>query len=399
MATPVFCCGGECGINSTSSLNQHFIRTGTGSISTTTFRTGLHSYRANPTAGTTFWSTPTSFLGSVTVWITRAYIRFNTLPDADCDVLATSGTKALGLWFKSSDSTLRCGSLSGMGASGVTVTTGQWYRIDLKVDISGSTDLADAQVDGTTLGQHSDAVGNIVSIGEFYFGAGQTCTADLFVDDIVVSTTSADYPIGAGFVKSYIPNADGTHNVAGANDFERSATGTDITNATTTAFQLIDDRPIKSGTLTEYINGVAPPNATDYVEWQYEDSTEADAPRAVEAILTLSDAATAGANDATITLREHAGATSANIFTGAIGASGAGESVFKRAHFATVPGTSDAWTTTKFNALRSRFLVTDAAPDPWVGSAMLEVEFPEPAAPPLADDMAPLQVLVIDDAP
>lgn len=312
--------------------------------------------------------------------VERFYIRFATLPSADTplatcqDLVAPDGPCVR---FQQSDSKIYAAVGSTLGATGVSVTTGQWYRIDVDFNVqTGGSDLCDVKVDGTSCGQ-ATATGAAAGDTVLTLGVTSICTADVYYDDMLLSLTAADYPIGAGYIKSYIPDADGSHNVAGANDFERSATGTDITNATTDAFQLINDRPIKSGTLTEYINGIAPPNATDYVEWQYEDSAESVAPRAVEAILTLSDAATSGANACTITLRESGGGTSADIFTGDTNAPGAGTAVFKRAHFATVPGTATAWDTTKFNALRSRFLVSDAAPDPWVGSAMLEAEFPD----------------------
>lgn len=360
LSAPTFCCGFECGAGHWSG----------GTYSTTTVRSGLRSLELTDAIGIASWWTNTQ------ASIGRLYIRFSSFPGGDANFITWTGT-GLAIRYRSSDTSLGTWNGSTFG-SNVTISTGTWYRIDFKVISSANPHTLDVQIDGSALTQSTsaEAAANLTGHG----ATTSISSGVVFLDDYAHSVTSADYPIGAGYVKSYIPNADGSHNVAGANDFERSATGTDITNATTTAFQLIDDRPIKSGTVTEYINGIAPPNATDYVEWQYEDSTEPQAPRAVEAILTLSDAATAGGNDATITLRESAGATSANIFTGDIAAPAAGTAVFKRAHFAKVPGTSDPWTTTKFNALRSRFLVTDAAPDPWVASAMLEAEFEEVAA-------------------
>ena len=295
----------------------------------------------------------------------RAYVRFATLPDVTSRLFSLLDVQ--GVYFKASDSKLYVGdSTSNLGASGVAITTGVWYRIDFKATAT----TLDAQVDGTAVGQ---LTGTFSANNNFRFGDLTTnTTRDQFIDDFLISQTLADYPLGAGYVLSYIPNADGTHNVAGANDFERTLTGTDITNATTDAYTLIDERPLPT-TAVDFINGIAPPNATDYVEWQYEDSVEATGPRTVEAIFVHHDASGAGTNNFTVTLREHAGGTTANIFTGTtnVGAT----ITYKRAHFATVPGTADAWTTTKFNALRSRFLVTDSSPDPYIDAIMLEAEF------------------------
>jgi hypothetical protein len=296
--------------------------------------------------------------------VVRAYVYFATLPTTDGLVL---GVGLTGLYFKASDSKLYVGeSTTLLGASGVAITTGVQYRLELK----RTATTLDAQVDGTAVGQYSGSFAAETSaIAGVPLGIH---TRDQFTDDILISQTAADYPLGAGYVLSYIPNADGTHNVAGANDFERTLTGTDITNATTTAYQLIDERPLPT-TAVDFINGIAPPNSTDYVEWTYEDSVESGDPRTVEAIFVHHDASGAGTNNFTVTLREHAGSTSANIFSGTtnVGAT----ITYKRAHFATVPGTSDAWTTTKFNALRSRFLVSDASPDPYIDAIMLEAEF------------------------
>jgi len=294
-------------------------------------------------------------------------VRFATLPDATSEILSIGSAVAQGVYFKASDSKLYVGSAVGtLGATGVSVTTDQWYRIDFKATAT----TLDAQVDGTAVGQLSGSFTAKTNL--FVGGVVTSTTRDQFTDDVLISQTVADYPLGAGYVLSYIPNADGTHNIAGANDFEKTLTGTDITNSTTDAYLLIDDRPLPT-TAVDFINGIAPPNATDYVEWQYEDSVESVDLRTVEAIFVHHDAGGAGTNNFTVTLREHAGATSANIFSSTtnVGAT----ITYKRAHFATVPGTSDAWTTTKFNALRSRFLVTDASPDPYIDAIMLEADF------------------------
>src|SRR3990172_6261819 len=270
MATPVFCCGAECGVAASAGVVHWSGISGPGSFSTTTFRSGLRSFRCNPSASVGYFSSAN--LASTTDWVVRAYVRFATLPDATSRIFALSSAVAQGVYFNVSDSKLYVGdSTSNLGATGVAITTGVWYRIDFKATVT---------------------------------------TRDQFTDDVLVSQTLTDYPLGAGYVLSYIPNADGTHNVAGANDFERTLTGTDITNATTDAWQLIDERPLPT-TAVDFINGIGPPNSTDYVEWQYEDSTAANAPRAVEGLIVYHDASGAGTNNITVTLPEDAGGTSA----------------------------------------------------------------------------------------
>jgi hypothetical protein len=367
MATPIFACGAECGVR--LATGPHWAsQAGTVSFDTGTVRSGLRSVRSNPTTATGYFTSLAQ--ASSTDWVIRLYVRFTTLPSASCAIviLATSG---LGVYYKSSDSKLYAGSnTTNLGASGVAVTTGQWYRVDFKA----TSTTADASIDGTAVGQ---LAGSFSANTQFAVGVSTAnATADLFIDDILISQTTADYPIGAGFVKSYIPNADGTHNlVGGANDFERTLTNVAITNSTTDAYDLINERPLPT-TEVEFINAVAPPT-TDWVEWEYEDSTEADPPRAVEALLIHHDAGGAGTNDWSVILRY--GGSSSPIWTGT---TNVGSTITaKRTIFPTVPGTGgDAWTTTAFNALRSRFTVTDAAPDVYLDAAMLEAEFPEAVA-------------------
>lgn len=375
MATPVYCCGFECGALINGGHLQDNV--GTPTFSTTTIRSGLRSLRCNPAAAVK--DVLVTLTSASLTQVGRVYVYFATLPDADCALWSygsSASTPSANVRFKQSDSKIYAAVSTTLGASGVSVTTGQWYRIDYKALVSTTVaDTMDVEVDGVACGQASATTAQ-GSAATCLLGTITSCTADVFFDDWWMSQTAADYPYGAGHVNSYIPNADGTHNVAGASDFERSGTGTDITNATTDAYQLIDDRPLPT-TAVDWIQGTAPPNATDYVEWQYEDeSTETAAPRAVEAIVAY-HGASAASNNWTVTLREHAGGTSANIFSGAETAPTAVNS--KRAHFATVPGTANAWGLTEFNALRSRFLVSDAAPDPQIDAAMLEAEYEDAA--------------------
>lgn len=381
MASPVYACGGECGAYYTGSGNSVFhIWSSAGSslwtFSTTTVRNGLRSMRYLPVAGSATINGPSGTASTTRVW--RDVIRFATLPDADCLISYGnySGTYA-GVGFKVSDSKLYSAvSIAGVitfGATGVAVTTGVFYVCDVKTVGSLVTGTADIQVGGAACAQATGAFAAANANGVDRGSGDVNITADIFFEDFLLSETSGDYPLGDGYVISYIPNADGSHNVAGANDFERTATGTDITNLTTDAYELVNDRPLPT-TAVDWINGIAPPNSTDYVEIAYEDSAESAAPRSVEAIVVYHDASGAGTNNFSVTLRESGGGTTADIMAAATRNVGATIS-YARAHFATVPGTSDAYTLTKFNALRSRFLVSDSSPDPYIDALMLEAEY------------------------
>lgn len=376
--TPVFCCGFECGDNGASGAGGHWLPGGGApAISTTTVRDGSRSLRCNA-SGSANYVIGIQAHTSTTRHIGRFYIQFASLPSADASISAFGLADITGpnVRFKQSDGKIYAAVGSTLGASGVSVTTGQWYQIDYDYNVNtGGTDACDVKVDGTTCGQ-ATATGTSTADSADAIGVIANVTCDLFIDSVVWSSTAADYPIGAGYVNHFIPTSDGTHNVAGANDFERSATGTDITNATTTAFQLIDDVPLKTGVVSEYINLIAPPNATDYVEVVYGPapgiSTPTVAPRAVEAVCAYASAS-AGTNNLRLALNDNG--TTNDIFNtnGAVGTT----ANYTRKHYATAP-TGGAWTLSgagNFNNIRIRCFTSDAAPDPWFASAMIEAEF------------------------
>lgn len=366
MPTPVFCCGFECGANVGTS---HTLLSGASTWNTdlSFVRSGLRSARLLATAQNVIVNV--DYGSSQNIFVIRVYVYFSSLPTADWSICWTGHAGSPGAWFKQSDSKIYAGITGAYGATGVSVTTGAWYRIDVKVNASANPWTIDAKVEGTDCGQKTNAVAAATNT-EFHLGHSGASTVDAYFDDLLVSNTNADYPLGAGFIKSYIPNGDGTHNVAGTNDFERTLTGTDIDNTTTTAWQLVSKRPLE-GSAGEFINCIAPPNATDYVECTFEDSGESSAPRSVEAIIGRHGAAASPSNNLRVALRDSAGATQADIFNG----DNSETTLFSsRAHFATIPG-GGAWTDAAFDALVFRVYSSDPAPDSYLDSIMLEAEY------------------------
>lgn len=380
MATPIYCCGGECG-----GLG-HIALVADCSISTSTVRSGARSYRCNPTGSLGYAHVGTPNVTTTTRCIGRFYVRFATLPNQDA-VIASFGISVNGplVRFQQSDSKIYAGAGTSNGATGVSVTTGVWYRVDFDFNINTTgNDLCDVQVDGVACGQATDAGLSVNADGVRLGIITPATTADLFIDDIVLSVTGADYPIGAGKVEHFVPTADGTHNVAGAADFRRSATATDILNSTTDAYQLIDDVPLKTGTPTEYINMLAPPNATDYTEHIFGPapgiSTPTVAPRAVEVICAIAQAGTGAGN---MELRLNDNGAMGTIYT-ATGVAGTTAISYKRAHFADPPSAATVWNVNNdgsngdFRDLRIRFgspAALDVNPDQYLASVMIEAEF------------------------
>lgn len=390
MATPVFCCGFECGVT-----GSHWTL-GTGaSFSTGTVRSGVRALRLNASASaSSVASVAANFPLTGNKLVVRFYLHFTTLPTTALRILnivnvgGTSGTtRQVGILF---DSTVNkifpmiTGSAA-TGSVGASVTTGQWYRIDWKIDMSANPWVQALSVDGVedavTISLAADT---FTANAQVVFGhVSTTSTFDIFYDDFLASQTTADYPLGAGYVNHFIPTADGTHNIAGTADFQRTLTGTDILNATTTAFQLVDDVPLESGASVDWINMLAPPNATDYVECVFGPasgiSTPSVAPRAVEVIAGIHQAAT-GTGNMEIRLNDN-GTT--NAMYSATGVAGVTSVAYKRKHYATPP-TGGAWTVAagdgNFNNLKVRFgspATLDVNPDQYFDCIMLEAEFIE----------------------
>ncbi|HXJ56504.1 MAG TPA: hypothetical protein VNU68_07575 [Verrucomicrobiae bacterium] len=254
------------------------------------------------------------------------------------------------------------------------------------MDCSNNPRLIDTRVDGVALGQKSLAVAS-ASATSFKFGSDESATYDAFYDDVVLSVTTGDYPIGPGYVHHFVPTSDGTHNIAGAADFKRGAAGVDILNATTDSYLLVDDVPMDDATpdTDDYINAIAPANATDYTENKFGPApsipTPVVAPRAVDAIVAYHQAGT-GAGTSQFRLNDN-GTEDTIVSLNGIGVI---TLRYSRKQYATMPGGGGAWTVARFNDLRIRFgFSSDANPDQYFDCAMIEAEFAHP----------PLQIVAI----
>lgn len=385
--TPTFSCGLECGI-----FIPHFQAVGSPAIVTSPVRSGANALQVNPSAGIEYAYVRGTLVNTNTP-VARIYLYIVSHPTTDAVVCGprTASFVHAGLAYKSSDGKYYAGSVAGgshtFGATGVTLTTATWYRVDLKVVSSANPWLVDVQVDGTACGQCSVATAAEVfddTNGLVVLGSITSETYEMSFDDIVVSNTAGDYPIGAGYVNRFIPTSDGTHNIAGAGDFERGNSGTDILNASTTAFNLIDDVPLPSGTVDEADcqRAVAPPNATDYPECVFGPaagvSTPTVAPRAVEVVLAHHQIATQ-TGSMRVALNDNG--TTDDVLA-LVGAAGVVTYRYARKHYALAP-TGGAWTVAagagNFNNIRSRFLSADPAPDQCLDAIMIEAEFAEVA--------------------
>lgn len=374
--TPVFTCGFEEGI-----FEPHW----TAGTLTPTFTTlnplsGLRSLRCNPSNQSNCNALTVGSFGAGLI-VARFRVRFDTLPNVSLAIFHPEGNLNTGVNYSSGF--IAAMAVGNVGPTGVPVVTGIIYCIDVKIDKRANPWLVDAQVNGIPAGQASSATAAATAATQFRIGMAQSVanvTADVLFDDVIISTAAADYPIGPGFVHPFIPTADGTHNIAGAADFQRGNSGTDILNATTTAFQLVDDIPLPSGTVDEAdnIRAVAPPNATDYVECLFGPApgiaTPTVAPRAVGVVLAHHQIATQS-GQMVVELNDN-GTIDTVFDTGAA----AGVVTYRYAGKHYPAGPAGAWViggggNGDFTDLRCRFRAPDAAPDQCLDAIMIEAEF------------------------
>lgn len=384
MATPVFCCGFECG--RLGNVGQHWNGAVGGLIDTTIKRSGARSCKSD----TNNIITRSFTGGNDTVF--RGYVYFETLPTSDMNLFYVDAS-AVGYGFKFfvTDNSVRTFAGNSNGASGTVVTTGQWYLLDCYVSSGpGTTQTTQAKIDGVTIATATRSPFSGAATSSMGFRGGIFDVGTAYLDDVMMSLTAGDYPLGAGYINHFVPIADGTHNVAGANDFERGTTGTDIINSTTTAYQLIDDVPMDDTTpdTDDFINMIAPPNATDYTEHIFGPApgiaTPVAAPRAVEVAVAYHQAGTGNGN-MELLLNDN-GTTNAIVTLSGV----AGTTTIRYSTKQYATGPAGAWViggggNGDFTDLRIRFrsgAVVDANPDQYFDCAMIEAEFQEPPIPP-----------------
>lgn len=200
------------------------------SISTSITRsTGIASLRMNPTASQYEWDT---ILPAKATLFGRTYIYINSMPTTANNyifgfyknssgagpfvVLTSSGT--LQLWNSSSGA-----SASQIGSSSSALSTGTWYRLEIKADVSTNPWSLEMLLDGSSIASGTVAATattmdtvtlDCEGITPSTITASNT-TGDMYFDDVAVNDNTGSfqntYP-GAGGIVHLQPNAAGDNN-------------------------------------------------------------------------------------------------------------------------------------------------------------------------------------------
>jgi hypothetical protein len=388
MPTPTFLTGFEHGIDATGATpvpNDRIWHTavntgGNPTTITTDFKSGARciefpataasaAYRARNTSGTP---------GEV---VASFYVKFvGSLPTADCKIF--SFAPAVGSFcdvrFHFSTSTIRARVGATDGASGVAVVADTWYLIDCVCDVNSGTRTMDVRVNGTAAAQASAAVA-ASTVASWRIGKNTDTTVangTIRFDNVVISETLADYPLGEHEVLKMSPNGDGTHSFT-ANDFIRGDAGAAILVSDTDVWQLVDDVPFGvSGTTDSVQQNVI--RTTSYVEFELE-----PAPQAIDAwaiqVHGMYDADGTGADTSALKLND--GGTISALFAPPQGdvsnvAPPSTNDTFLTHCRATAPS-GGVWTQAKLNALKLQWgFAGDVTGSPIVHALMVEVAYP-----------------------
>jgi len=363
--TPIWITGFEHGLATpvTSGGGLFDLVSGTPVITGVNPINGTYSLRCNPPSAAQCYVAK-NITGSPTMLVAQFNIRLDTFPAAICS-LFHGVISGVNFTIGYTPSGTRFFAVVGAGSSQYSgaISTGVVYRITVRMDSSATTGTIDWQVDGSDMTQTTYAITSN-PFTSWRIGQISSTTGDSYFDDLVISVTSADYPITPCGVSEHRPNADGTHN--NATDIMEDSAGNDIDGVTYFAFDKLDEDPWTTGAAADYVRQTAT-ELTKYCEVQFADTAEATI-LGVMAILQYASA-TATSNNGKTYIRDSNGQET-TLYSNDMSETTA----FYKSVIVLTP--SGGWTQAHVNALRARFGYSgDAAPDPYWLAMILEVAY------------------------
>ncbi len=319
-------------------------------------RTGSYSLKVVDTGGA---ATNASMAIGTGVAVARVYFRLASLPAANVTELlkldaAAGGDLILGYQASSQKLTIRFGAAAVTPAASI-VSAGTWYRIDLRLVANTNPRAGAWQIDGVAQTPIS-AAGTASTVSTLRLGS--TVPADAFTanyDDVLISATSGDYPIGDGTVVGLRPDGMGTNSTPGS---FRNDDGTAIDANT---YGRLDESPMTS--LADYVRQQTI-GANDYVEVTFGD-TSTTCVVGVSGLLAYHAAGTAADNGKTSIFD---GSTERVVLSGDM-------SVTALTYVSVIVAPASApWTPSAVNGLKARIgYSSDVTPNPYWDGLLLEV--------------------------
>jgi hypothetical protein len=280
------------------------------------------------------------------------------------------------------------GTNAALQQSAAVAVDSSWHVMEIQADLSANPWTINWKLDGVA--QTAWTPANAASSCQSWApGSGVTSAVwTAQYDDLVVGafTSTSDW-YGDGKVLGYSPASDGTH-AAGTSIFGAGDGGTGYTNATTTAYTMVDDVPFPGPTARSTTDNICQTanGTTNYMELAIGGASESGTPNCVSWVMGYGSPGTAS-NTGGCILRNSGG--SSQVLWGdlpvAQGGGGgalanysglaAASSVGYKAGTALTP--AGGWSASEINALRVRFGGSgDANPDLTLQAVMIEADWP-----------------------
>ncbi len=360
--SPILITGFEAGAVSSDGGGLFSSISGTDLVSdATVVRSGGRSLRiADPSNSRDYVTLPAAGAAIVA----RVYLRLDTLPAKDVTelmVLDAARGNDLRLGYQASTQRLILRFANRAPAvADTTIAPRTWVRVDLRLTANENPRTATWQLDGVTQPDIS-ATGGGTTVRYLRLGSNvkrDTYTANY--DDVMISATPADYPIGEGAVLPLRPDGMGTSDTPDSfHQDDGSAVDADT-------YRRLDDDPTDG--LADYVaQDVA--GASSYLELTLADTTE----KCIVGVsgLVAYHAAAAGRDQGATRLVD--GGTERIVYSGDMSET----RLFYRS--AMVPPTG-AWTKAAVNALVARIgYSTDIKPVPYWDALLVEIATGESA--------------------
>jgi hypothetical protein len=357
--TPVKVTGFEHGAVSIAGAGIFSALAGTGTTADSAVaRSGSYSLKVTDPAASA--NNAALAFGAPAIAVVRIYIRLAALPAANVTELvkldaAAGNDLILGYLASTQRLTMRFGATAVVPASSVA-SAGTWYRIDMRLAANTNPRTGAWQIDGVPQTALTNVAGAASTVSTVRLGS--TVAADNYTanyDDVLISATSGDYPIGAGTVVGLRPDGMGTSNTPGS---FRNDDGTAIDANT---YLRVDESPMT--TLTDYVTQQTI-GATNYVELSF-GNTGASCIVGVSALIAYHAAGTP-ANTGKTSIYD--GATERIVFNGDM-------SVTPLTYASVVVAPASApWTPGAVNGLQARIgYSSDVTPNPYWDALVLEV--------------------------
>lgn len=259
---------------------------GSVAIDSTVAHSGTSSLKLTKTSGVSARANIGTEGSTSAIIVARFYVRFPTLPttmaqnlyvinvtqvyDAAFTYDVASGRFKGQFWNSSTGSVATGSAKLAIDGSGnpLTVSTNTWYRIDMKADFGANPHTLDWQVDGIaqTRSVSSAEAATYVYLYNAIGGTGSDVFT-MYIDDLVLSTASTDYPIGSGNTAVALLTGNGTSS-AGSGGYQNDAGGA-WNSGSNNSYTRMSDLPGAGG--TDYIKQTASAS-TSYLEYTLSDS-------------------------------------------------------------------------------------------------------------------------------